>query len=175
MQAQENALRQFLGPGRGLPGSGVHYDWKGGAAFRLSAEQTLVQHGDVTWVGRLTAEVGQGRYRFPEGIGPFLDPMDVRLRHGALTPELGARAVLWRGLGLALEMDASAGMVFLQSEGRYRSALIKLDRNEHFRDAFVATALRVGRATGRGPQNEIGLRMSAQAGLSGHWALVARF
>ena len=151
----QGALEQFVAParrGQAAPGPGLGVQigavldtrvipqgqWALGLA--LQERRPLAAVPGLTGHWRLGAAVGSARYRLPVGIGPFLDPMDIRISHAALSGELGLGTVL-RQRRTRLEAQVLAGAELLRGRGRFDSALIALSRTEDRADPYLGLAL----------------------------------
>lgn len=88
--------------------------------------------------GRITLGVSQAGWHLPQGLGLFVDPMDLRITARTLAPELRLHwdRPLARGAA-RLGLSAGAGVLLADSRTRARSALVALDHRSRQRQPYV--------------------------------------
>jgi hypothetical protein len=94
--------------------------------------------GDLGLSARVTLGVSQAGWHLPQGLGLFVDPMDIRITARTLAPELRLH---WdrplAGGAARLGLSAGAGVLLADSRTRARSALVALDHRSRQRQPYV--------------------------------------
>ena len=94
--------------------------------------------GDLGLSARLSLGVSQAAWHLPQGLGLFVDPMDIRITARTLAPELRLH---WdrplAGGAVRLGLSAGAGVLLADSRTRARSALVALDHRSRQRQPYL--------------------------------------
>lgn len=131
--------------------------------------------GDLGLSARLHLGVSQAGWHLPQGLGLFVDPMDIRITARTLAPELRLH---WdrplAGGAARLALSAGAGVLLADSRTRARSALVALDHRSRQRQPYVVAGAALRRDLPGGgsaglaldlaaarPQGLAGLRLTA--------------
>ena len=94
--------------------------------------------GTLGLSGRVTLGASQAGWHLPQGLGLFVDPMDLRITARTLAPELRLH---WdrplAGGSARLGLSAGAGVLLADSRTRARSALVALDHRSRQRQPYL--------------------------------------